>query len=76
MYSNRLKLQIFPIASEKSKPKQQILWKTIKTAKQSENFISFAMPLNIQLMVSCWFGLEVWIPGIPPMKGIVTWVYS
>ena len=28
-----------------------------------------------QLMVNCWFGLVVWIPRIPFMKGIVTWVY-
>ena len=32
--------------------------------------IIFKNPI-LQLMVNCWFGLVVWIPGIPLWKGLL-----
>ena len=31
----------------------------------------FCFHLVIQLMINCWFGLVVWIPGIPLWKGLL-----
>ena len=35
-------------------------------------FSFFFVFWNHKLMIHCWFGLVVWIPGFPLMRGIVT----
>ena len=35
------------------------------------NIAVFFLKGSNQLIVNCWFGLMVWIPGIPILKGLL-----